>query len=182
MYVNLVIIISSVLCFVIPFISFREAQKSGIIMDENDFIVRKPKRDLNLFIVMTIFFLFLYAISLLSIDYDPVKKLNFALGFFPVLLFGNFLIILWLRWKIIIKDNQITYTPYFGRKKSFTFDYITLVKYGIEVEMQKGGRMVQKDYIKAYREKKTLFYLTDIYPGFHTLVSRLKGENVPVKW
>jgi len=137
---------------------------------------------LAVFIFMTIFFLLLYTITVISIDYDPVKKLNVALTFSLPLLLGNFLVILWIRWKIKFKDKQIIFTPYLGKKKIFTFDYITLVKYGIIIETLKGGRMVQRDYIKAYHENKKLFYLVDTYPGFHALVQKLKDEGVNIKW
>jgi len=182
MYVNLMLVISCILCFFILFIALRKADKCGTITDTNDFIVRRPKGTLGVFITMTIFFLLLYTVSIISIEYDPVKKLNFALGFFPVILLGNFPVILWIRWKIIVKDKQVTFTPYFGRKKIFAFDYITMAKYGITVVTLKGKGMVQRDTIKAYHEKKKLFYLDDSYPGFHVLVQRLKDEGVNIVW
>jgi len=182
MYANLILIISGVMCFVIPFIALREAEKFGTITDENNFTVRKPKNNLAVSAFMTIFFLLLYTITIISIDYDPNKKLNVALTLFPALLLGNFLILLWLRWKIKIKDNQITFTPYFARKKIFAFNYITTVKYGIKVVALKGGGMAQRDTINAYHEKKKLFSLDDTYPGFHAMVQRLKDEGVRIEW
>ncbi|WP_461255074.1 DUF6560 family protein [Treponema sp. R80B11-R83G3] len=181
MYVYLLLSFSCVLCFVVPFLALREANKTGIITDADDFTVRKPKTNLIIFVFFTVFLLFIYVMSLMTIE-DTSQKFTFALGFLPVLLLGNFVVFICVRWKVKVKDKQITFTPYFGSKKLFGFNHITLVKYGIKLILMKNGSTVQRDYIKAYHEKKTLFFLRDDYPGFRTFVQRLKDESVPIEW
>ncbi|GBU27006.1 hypothetical protein R84B8_00526 [Treponema sp. R8-4-B8] len=181
MYIYLLIIFSCVLCFIVPFLAMREANKTGKITDADDFTVRKPKTNLIIFILFIVFLLFIYVMSLMSIE-DQSQKFTFAFGFLPVLLLFNFIVFICVRWKVKVKDKQITFTPYFGRKKNFGFDNITMVKYGIKLILMKNGSTVQRDYIKAYHEKKTLFFLRDDYPGFRTFVQKLKDESVPIEW
>ena len=74
---------------------------------------------------------------------------------------------------MIIKDNQITFTSYFGKKKSFTFGYITTVKHRIGKGNYKGI-----EYMTAYHEKEKLFSFSSICPGFQVLFQRLKNEDM----
>jgi len=85
----------------------------------------------------------------------------FSLPYFLIYLFGPISIILWYRWKIIIKDNQITFTPYIGKTKTLTFNDITKIKRGIVVVRGYG----HKEYIEAYHETEKLFYIISISPS-----------------
>jgi iron only hydrogenase large subunit-like protein len=88
---------------------------------------------------------------------------------------GPFLIVLWHRYKIEVKGNQITACSYFGKEKTFTFDYVTKVNYG--ANLTKMGRI---EYIIAYHEKEKLFSVSAICPGYQVLVSRLNNRNESV--
>ena len=109
------------------------------------------------------------------------RWLTFLLALLPFMLLGPICIVLWYRWKVEVKEKQITACSNFGRKKTFTFDYITAVRYNSNLRFTKMGQLTI-DSIKAYHEQKKLFTVTSIFPGFHTLVSRLKDEGVPFEW
>jgi hypothetical protein len=155
-------------------------------MDANDFIIRQPKASLKVYIFITILFFLMYILSLVGLADGGIDELKerwwvFLLAMSPLLLLGPFFIFLWYRWKITVKENQITACSYFSRKKTFTFDYITKVHYGNNLQFTKAGQM-SIDYMKAYHEKKKVFTVTSVCPGFQTLNSRLKDEGVPVEW
>jgi len=175
MRIFLVVIIVSILSSIIFFIAKKKAKKIEKEMNANDFIIRQPKASLILYIVVASLALLAFLGTFLTVVEH--KDIFIVLIFLPVyfFVFGPFFIIIWIRWKMIIKDKQITYTSYFGKKKTFTFDYITKVKYGTQ-----HGRMGKIDYIKAYHEKKKLFYLSNFFPGFNILFQRLKDEGVAI--
>jgi len=183
----LILGILSVLFIVVSIIAQKEAKKCRIIMAANDFTVRKSTRNLSLCMVVTIICLVFTLILLTNnnvqiVTFNIVQILICILLFIPCFLIGFLPIVLWLRWKITVKDDQITYTPYFGSKKIFTFDYITIVKYGNKMDYTKAFGYVKRDYIKAYHERGKLFYLLDNSDGFQALVSYLKDKSVPFKW
>jgi len=146
-------------------------------IDANDFIIRQPIYALVWYIVITIMFFSILCVWIFTIGFDSLDDLIGLLILSPLILLGPFLIILWSRWKMIIKDNQITSTPYFGRTKSFTFDYITRVKHGVNYT-----KMGTIDYIKLSHEKEKLFSLTSICPGYQVFVQRLKDGGAPIEW
>jgi hypothetical protein len=162
-------IIAIIFSSVIFLISKKKARQIEKEMDPNDFIIRQPKTSLKLYIFVGIFFLIIFALGFLPFDYKDIHKWLGVLSFLPFLALGPFFIILWHRWKITVKGNQITACSYFGKEKSFTFDYITTIKSG--VNFTKMGKI---DYIIAYHEKKKLFSLSAICPGYEVLFSRLK--------
>jgi uncharacterized membrane protein YhaH (DUF805 family) len=166
-------IIIVILSSVIFSIAKKKAGQIEKEMDPNDFIIRQPKTSLKLYIFVTVFFFLIYGFTLLG-ETDgggsiAEKWWIYLLALLPFMALGPFLIVLWHRWKIAVKGNQITACSYFGKEKSFTFDYITTVKSG--VNFTKMGKI---DYIIAYHEKKKLFSLSAICPGYQVLVSRLK--------
>jgi hypothetical protein len=148
-------------------------------IDPNDFTIRQPNSSLVIYIIITIMFMGIFAVIIWSVI-ENNKGLD---GFFAVLLFsplallGPFFIVIWSRWKIIIKDRQITYTSYFKKAKSFTFDDITRVKHRVG-----HTRIGTIHSIAAFQEKKKLFSLGDICPGYRALITRLEGEGVNIEW
>jgi hypothetical protein len=176
-------IIGAILIVILSSVIFSVAKKkAGQIekgMDPNDFIIRQPKMILKLDIFATIFFFLLYGFTLLG-EADgggniAEKWWVYLLALSPFMALGPFLIVLWYRWKITVKGNQITACSYFGKEKTFNIDYVTEVKMGFN--LTKTGRV---EYIKAFHEKKKLFSLTAICPGYQVLVSRLNNRNEPV--
>jgi hypothetical protein len=168
------IILIVTLSFVIFFFAKREARKAEKTIDADSFIIRLPKINLKLYIFVTIFFFLIYGFSLLGLaDGGDIERWwVFLLAMLPFMLLGPFLIILWYRWKIIVKGNQIIAMSYFGKEKIFSFDYITTVKNGVNFT-----RFGKIDYIKAYHEGKKLFTVTAICTGYQILVSRLNDRN-----
>jgi len=148
-------------------------------IDPNDFVIRQPKYALVLYIILTIMFsgIFIGCIVMFIQNDKGLDGFFAALIILPLALMGPFFIVIWNRWKIIIKDKQITSTSYFGKTKSFTFDYITNVKHRVSYT-----RIGTIGSIAAFHEKKKLLSLGDICPGYRALISRLESENVPIEW
>jgi hypothetical protein len=179
--------IAIVIAYIVIFsVASREARKAEAVMDSSDFVIRQPKASLNVYIVVSVFFFLLYAFSLLGLADGGIDELKerwwvFLLSMSPFLLMGPFLTVLWFRWKIAVKENTITACPYFGGKKTFTLDYITIANYSSNLRFVK-SRQMTIDSLRAYHEGKKLFTVTSVCPGFQVLVARLKDSGVPVKW
>jgi len=148
-------------------------------IDPNNFTIRQPLYALVIYIVISIFLLFILGVNIwMYIDYDyRLNNLIATLMFLPLALMGPFLIILRGRWKLTIKGNQVTFTSYFGKKKTFTFSDITRVKHGV-----RSTRVGILNAIDVYHEKKKLCYVADNCPGYQEFVQRLKDEKVPIEW
>jgi len=150
-------------------------------IDPKNFTIRQPVSSFVIYLVISIFFLLLYVAVLVG-SVDGGEKLEYIwlssfLYISPFILFGPFLIFLWYRWKLVIKGNEISFTSYFKRKKTFTFGDITRVKHGIRYT--KIGTL---NAIDAYHEKKKLLYVSDNCPGYTEFVQRLKDEGVKIEW
>jgi len=164
-------IITSVVIGVIFALSQRKAKKLEAEMDAGDFIVRRPLVLLIIGLILTIIFVFILAV----LNYKDPDIWLVLLIFLPFLLLGPMCVVCYYRWNIIVKGNQISYTPLFGKERTFSFDHITTVKRGA---LPTRGESV--DTIKAYHGKKKLFTVTDVCPGFNVLASRLESEGVPI--
>jgi hypothetical protein len=179
--------IAIIIAYVVIFsIASRAARKAEEVMDANDFVIRQPKASLKVYIFLSVFFFLLYGFSLLGLADGGIDELKarwwvFLLSMSPFMLLGPFLVVLWCRWKIAVKENTITACAYFGRKKTFAFDYITVANYRSTIRFVK-SRQVTLDSLKAYHEGKKLFAVTSVCAGFQVLVARLKDSGVPVKW
>jgi tetratricopeptide (TPR) repeat protein len=168
------VIFGIIFSFVFRFFSKKKARKDEKAIDPNDFTIRQPKLALKVYIVVTVFFSLIGLILVISeLAEGHAEGLpRLILPFSPFLLLGPFLIVLWHRWKIVVNVNQITACSYFGKEKTFTFDYITGVING-----SKAGNMGSAAFITAYHEKEKLFKVTEIFAGYKTLVSRLESRN-----
>jgi len=144
-------------------------------MDTYDFTVRQSKLSLVLFIIGAILFLILFLCAILP---AAVKSEDgfVVLIFLPIVLVSPFRIFLWYRYKIIVNGDQITATPYFGRTKTFNFDYITKVKQG-SITMVMSEETVE--IIKAYHENEKIFTATANCQKYYDLVSYLGDKGVP---
>jgi len=175
-------IITSVILFVFFSVAKKKAAKIEKEMDSNNFTVRQPKSSFIIYIICTIFFSFIFVVGVLPsvgvLPYDApsnYRDFNLAgmLSFFPFLLLGPFFIVLWIRFKISVNDDQLTVRTYFKRKKTFTLDYITMVKQG-----RRKTNAGNVEYITAFHEKEKLFSITPICPGYNVLNSYLKNKGV----
>jgi hypothetical protein len=72
-----------------------------------------------------------------------------------------------IKWELKIENDQIIYTPFFGKRKTFSIGSITKIKL-------KNGQQ-----IKAYDEKGKLFSVEFNCRGYNVLISRLKNEQIP---
>jgi len=148
-------------------------------IDPNDFTIRQPNSSLVIYIIITIMFTGIFIVIIWTVIENNKGLDGFfaALIFSPFALLGPFFIVIWSRWRIIIKDKQITYTSYFKKAKSFSFDDITRVKH--RVSYTRIGKIAS---IQAFHEKKKLFSLGDICPGYSVLITRLEGEGINIEW
>ena len=178
----LILGIAGILLIAVCITAHREGKKGAVITSANNFTVRQLRENLALSMLLPFYAIIQCALLLLKAKLRPNNDqalIVVTLIFIPLSLIFSLPVVMWLRWKIIVKDNQITCTPYFGRKKTFTFDYITTVKYGIKVTITRARQTVVSNYIKAYHEKEKLFYLLDSSNGFQALFSLLKDKGIP---
>jgi len=132
-------------------------------IDIHNFTIRQTGLPIALGVILTVIFLPIFIYTFSTMDYENPNNLPALLVVLPLVLFGPFLIIIRVRWKLKINDNQITFTPHIGRTKSFTFDQITRVKQ-ITRQGQYGGEM---RYYKAYHYDEELFTVSSL---FHELI------------
>jgi hypothetical protein len=178
MHIVIAVIIIGILTSVIFSVAKKKSRKIEQEMNPDDFTVRQPKTSCNLYIFVTVFFFLIYGFTLLgAADGGDLKERwwVFLLCMSPFMALGPFLLIIWRRWKIAVKGTRITACYYFGKEKTFNIDYVTEVKTGVNLT-----RMGRIEYIIAYHEKKKLFSLTAICPGYQVLVTRLNNRNEPV--
>jgi hypothetical protein len=192
-------LLEKVIMFTVPFIMFFFSKKvvkqlfghkeiEGVCetgeeekIDQNNFTIRQALYVLVIYIVISIFFLLLYMFVLIG-AVDGGEKLSeiwwyYLMFLWPFILFGPFLIVIRSRWKIVIKDKQISSTTYFGKTKTCTFSDITRVKQGV------GNTKIGTIYnMTAYNEKKKLFAVASNCPGYDVLVQRFKDEGIHIDW
>jgi len=149
-------------------------------IDANDFIIRSPKSILLILIIMMILNLFIDAIGFFNIS--DLRMLFVIIVFSLSSLFLFFLIIIYIRYKIKIKDNQISSVFWLRKEKSFAFEYITIVKLRLIMRKKYIDWEVQNIMIEAYHEKEKLFYLTPDNPGCNILFSLIKNKGIPLKY
>jgi len=176
-------ILVTVILAVVFAVARKRAEKIEKTMNTEKFTVRQPKTSLGIYIFVTVFFILIFFVGLLPSVYKIVWDVPYGryvvtnwgglLGFMPFLLLGPFFIILWVRYKITVRGNQMTVRTYFGRKKTFTFDYITTVKLGYRYT-----RTGPIEAITVFHENKKLFALTPVCPGYNVLVSCLRDKGV----
>ena len=164
-----------ILCFVF-FISRKKARKIEEDMDENNFTIQKPKGSIILCKILTVITTIGYIILVIlgiedNLDHGDKSDATiwFFLGISPFWLVWPFLIYILKKWKIKIENEDVTFTPYFRKKKCFPLNHITRVK------------LIQGMYGKAlsvYHEKKKLFTIEDACVGYSVFVSRLKKKKI----
>jgi len=147
-------------------------------IDEDYFMVRQPKFHLVIFIIGAVFFLvlFLVIVQILKSDINNNEKRLAVLVFLPLFLLAPFRIILWFRYIINVEGSQITARSYFGRKKTFTVNYITSVKVRNKIMTDSETPV---EHITAYHENEKLFSSSTACNGYYNLVSYLKDKGMP---
>jgi len=157
--------IISIVLFVIIMVIFliikKREKKSELDMDENNFVIRQPKTSLLIGIMLCSISGFgIIAFALVGLDI-----LFMYLMFSFLFLQGFFTIIYYLRWRLIIENNQITFFPFLKEKKTFSIDEITNVK-------SNGGKK-----LTVFNHNQKLFSVFSTCKGSSVLISRLKKEQ-----
>jgi len=139
------------------------------MMNTSEFIIRQPKA----------FYMFFFCVALVGWS-CIIVLIGFSITGVLIFLFYSLICILssisYFRWKVIVKGNQITFTPHLGKTKSFTFSDITDVKRRIDFLWSKYG-----EYIKIYysiEDKQSSFSVHEGDLCYYTLVSRLEEEDI----
>jgi len=156
-------------------IAQRSAKKFEAEMGADGFRVRPP----NINFILVIIFAAISALTVSSIftkgvtDSEEIFITIILAIFFLLIALGFFLFR--LNCKVTVKGNQITHTTSLGKDISYAFNRITTAKRGMV--STRGG---STETIEAYHGKKLLFRVTDYWPGFKLLASRLESEGVPI--
>ena len=138
-----------------------EVKKSESSMNESNFALRQPKIFLWIGIIGTVFL----TVCMIIFPNDTGEWWVYLIFSLSVAL-GLWLIIYCLKWELNIKDNEIIYSPFIGKKKLLTMNNITRVKY------KNGQKLI------AFDGQKKLFSVEFSCRGFNVLVSRLKNEQI----
>lgn len=146
----------------------REAHKESLRSDRMSFVVRAPGMYRTLGIICAALFGLCLIFSLLTLEGDPLYPLSvpvFAVLFAAGLL-GTYYS---YRWKIVVAEDGIAFTPLFGKKKDYSIGDVTHI------------RTDQRFGIQAYTDTKRLFTVDRFSVGSAALVSYMieKGVRVP---
>jgi hypothetical protein len=160
-----VFVITPILAFLVLFFVKKANKKAEKSMDENNFTLREPKIYLWIFAGCAVFFGGLF-VFMCMFPNDTVEWWTYLVcSLFWIS--GICLVIYCVRWKLEIDNNQIIFTPFIGRKRSFTFDDIKKAK------LKNGQKII------AYGDNnKKLFAVEFTSKGFNILVARLKKERI----
>jgi hypothetical protein len=162
---NMVLYVIIAFLVLIIFVAIRKEVKSAEKnMNENHFAVRQSKTVLWIGIICTVFFCALIVLMIMFPN-DTAEWWVF-LVFSLAAVWGLCIILYCVAWELRVEDNQITYSPFIGKKKSFPIDFITKIKFN--------GQQ-----IKAYAANKKLFTVDSSCRGYNILVFRLKNEQIP---
>jgi hypothetical protein len=143
----------------------KEVKKSEKNMDEKYFLVRQSKVVLWIGIICALFFFSL--IILMTIFPNDTAEWWIYPVFIVCSISGILMALYCIKWEIKIENDEIMYTPFFGKKKTFSIGSIKKIK-------SKNGQQ-----IKAYDEKGKLFSVESNCRGYNVLISRLKNEQIP---
>jgi len=72
---------------------------------------------------------------------------------------------------VIVQGNQITSKTFFGKERTYAFDYITSVNRRCTYWTR------DVDTIEAYHDNERLFRVTSFYQCFNLLAARLESEG-----
>jgi len=154
-----------ILVFLVLFLVKRANKKVEKSMDENNFVLREPKIYLWIGIICTVFFCGLIVLMCIFPNDTAEWWTYLVFALFGIL--GIYIIFYCVRWKLEIEGNQIIYTPFIGKKRSFIFSDIKKIK------LKNGQKII------AYGDNnKKLFAVEFTSNGFNILVSRLKKERI----
>jgi len=132
-------------------------------MDTNYFIVCHRKAGI-MSLLCLVFGLFM---CIVSVDYTTIASIISFLFFLSVILL--------FRWKIIVNGNQITFTPYIGKTKTFTFSDII----GAERKVAWYVRG-SPEYIKVYfrtEDRQSSISVPENNLCYYTFISRLEDDG-----
>jgi len=136
------------------------------IMNTSEFIIRKPKTaSMGLFCCV----LAMACLGVISLDCSITSIFIASL---ICILFS----ISYFRWKVIVKGNQITFTPHLGKTKSFTFSDITDVKRRF---ISKTSEYVVKIYY-SIENKQYSFSIAENDLCYYVFISRLEEEGIHI--
>ena len=136
-------------------------------MTKTDFTVRYPKLVAIVGITDTLFFSAIIVL-MSTVLYNETVTTGVIIGFSAFAFLGIALSYATIRLKIVVKNAKITYYPLFGKKREYTFNDITSVKY------LKAGFV-------CYSGNKRLFSLDYMLIGFDLFLSRVSNKPKRVK-
>ncbi len=137
-----------------------EAEKP---IDENNFVVRNAKANMWVGIIGAVI------CGALIIYPSDTSALWVYICFSAFFLLGLSLAIWCAVWKIEVTDNEVYLTTPFVRRKAFTFDRITKIKF-------KGNDQVNR--ITVYVDEKNLFTVQSDCRGYLAFIKKLESEHL----
>jgi len=147
-------------------------------IDISNFTMRQPEKG-NVFSgIMAFVSLFILCLVIFKMDYSNTNNVYGMLGSLPCMLIFPSIFFFRIRWKIKVTGKQITVTPFFGRKKTFTFDDITSVKH----EYKTNQYAVKIEFITVYRGGEKMFTASELCQDMYKFIIRLVAEKIDIEY
>ena len=137
-------------------------------MNSDDYIISSSM----VFCSISVFTELIFAAILITLNIDEsMDVLQNAISI-PFLLFFAFGCYVLIREKIVVKKNKIEHTPFFGKKRIYSFNDIKKV---IEIITSRGLIIYQ-----IYSDKK-MFIISNMNIGTKFLINRIKTSGITIE-
>ena len=165
------IIIFGIIFFALFFFFFNRMIKRNYIKEskaeetENEFTINTSKGIIILYVFSwAILAMVMYLAASQAYNEGKMGLVYFFSVFFVVFILMAIIPFITLRlWKIVVSGNEVEYTSYFGKKKTFIFSDITKAVY---------RRQRQATYVRGRGVKTVMSYgVVDIYVGDKKMVT-----------
>jgi hypothetical protein len=162
---NVAYVVIPILVWIIFAAIKKEVKNSEKDMNDKCFSVRQSKIVLWVGIVCALFCFSL--IILMTIFPNDSASWWVYLIFISFSSLGISMVLYCIKWELKIEYDQLTYTTFLGKKKTFSMASIQKIK------LKSGPQII------AYGEKGKLFSADFNCRGYNVLISRLRSEQIP---
>jgi len=147
-------------------------------MDIKNFSLRYASASLLFFFFMGFLSLVILIGLLVSMDFSNPNNVSALWIAIPLSLVFPAVAFFMFRWKITIKDDQITVRPILGSAETFNFEYISRVKHTVK-STQFATRI---EHFTAYCGGRELFTVTSFCQNFMVFIALMKAKGVNIEW
>ncbi len=151
----------------------RLKDNASLRSDKNHYVIWSSSGTILLSIIVC----FLFALILLLLNLFSTAPIVANAICLPFCLILTVLCCLSARYKVIVVYDQITFTPYIGKKKSCTFSDISQIKHKVLI----GRGAPNNYYILKDKNGKRLFSLDGNLKGSRLFLDKVNALNIPIE-